>query len=231
MNKEEYLHELEIRLKKHLSKSEVADIISDYSEYFEDGRRQNKSDTEISAKLGEPEMIARQFIEEAAEGGKAGRMQESYAAKEIAKSKIEKMRKEAKKLPSLVGFFKGIFTMTTSVTAVIGFFIKAIVAFCLLMMGGAGVFLLLCIMAAVLGLSVSIVILGGVTLFLAMTTASFISFYVTLAGVFAAVMLLSGGILAITFICATIGKGCRFLMKAVTKLFDRKVIGEGPANA
>ena len=64
MNKEEYLKKLEQCLKKYLSKEEVNDILMDYGEYFEDGRRQNKSDTEISAKLGDPEVIASQFIDE-----------------------------------------------------------------------------------------------------------------------------------------------------------------------
>ena len=64
MTKESYLQALENLLKKHLSKSEINDILRDYGEYFDDGRRQNKTDTEISAKLGDPEIIAQQFIEE-----------------------------------------------------------------------------------------------------------------------------------------------------------------------
>lgn len=64
MTKESYLQALENLLKKHLSKSEIDDILRDYGEYFDDGRRQNKTDTEISAKLGDPEIIAQQFIEE-----------------------------------------------------------------------------------------------------------------------------------------------------------------------
>ena len=64
MTKESYLQALESLLKKHMSKSEIDDILRDYEEYFNDGRRQNKTDTEISAKLGDPEIIAQQFIEE-----------------------------------------------------------------------------------------------------------------------------------------------------------------------
>lgn len=64
MTKESYLQSLENLLKKHLSKSEIDDILRDYGEYFDDGRRQNKTDTEISTKLGDPEIIAQQFIEE-----------------------------------------------------------------------------------------------------------------------------------------------------------------------
>ena len=64
MTKESYLQSLENLLKKHISKEEINDILRDYGEYFDDGRRQNKTDIEISAKLGDPEMIAQQFIEE-----------------------------------------------------------------------------------------------------------------------------------------------------------------------
>lgn len=64
MKKEEYLKALENRLKKTVPTEEVAEIIADYDEYFEDGRRQGKSDEEISAKLGTPEFIAEQFLEE-----------------------------------------------------------------------------------------------------------------------------------------------------------------------
>lgn len=64
VSRDEYLKELESLLKKYLSQSEIEDILRDYREYFEDGRRQNKTDLEISAKLGSPEIIARQFLEE-----------------------------------------------------------------------------------------------------------------------------------------------------------------------
>ncbi len=64
MTREEYINKLEMLLKKHLAKNEVDDIIRDYNEYFEDGYRQSKTDLEISAKLGNPEIIAKQFIDE-----------------------------------------------------------------------------------------------------------------------------------------------------------------------
>lgn len=71
MNKEEYLKDLEGCLKKHLSKTEIEDILRDYGEYFEDGRRMNQSDTEISARLGTPKLIAKQIVEEYGEQTKA----------------------------------------------------------------------------------------------------------------------------------------------------------------
>ena len=39
----------------------------DYAEYFEEGRRQSKQDSEIAAKLGDPELVAEQLIEESQE--------------------------------------------------------------------------------------------------------------------------------------------------------------------
>ena len=50
MNKMEYLSKLEACLKHRLSKAEINDIMRDYAEYFEEGRRQSKTDFEISAK-------------------------------------------------------------------------------------------------------------------------------------------------------------------------------------
>lgn len=70
MNKEEYLEELKKLLNAHLSNADINDILRDYGEYFEDGRRQNKTDIEISAKLGSPKIIAQQFIEESTNGDK-----------------------------------------------------------------------------------------------------------------------------------------------------------------
>ena len=65
MNKTEYLEKLEVCLrKKHLSKADIDDIIRDYAEFFEEGRRQSKPDAEISAKLGDPELVAQEIIEE-----------------------------------------------------------------------------------------------------------------------------------------------------------------------
>lgn len=65
MNKLEYLNQLETILKKsHMSKADIDDIIRDYAEFFEEGRRQGESDGEIAAKLGAPDLIAQQILEE-----------------------------------------------------------------------------------------------------------------------------------------------------------------------
>lgn len=39
MNKQEYLERLQACLKHKLSKEEIEDIMRDYAEYFEEGRR------------------------------------------------------------------------------------------------------------------------------------------------------------------------------------------------
>ena len=67
MNKQEYLQSLEACLRHKLSREEIDDIMRDYAEYFEEGRRQSKQDSEISAKLGDPELVAQQLIEESQE--------------------------------------------------------------------------------------------------------------------------------------------------------------------
>ena len=67
MNKQEYLQSLEACLRHKLSREEIDDIMRDYAEYFEEGRRQSKQDSEISAKLGDPELVAHQLIEESQE--------------------------------------------------------------------------------------------------------------------------------------------------------------------
>ena len=65
MNKLDYLGQLESILKKqHMSKADIDDIIRDYAEFFEEGRRQGQSDGEICAKLGSPELVAEQILEE-----------------------------------------------------------------------------------------------------------------------------------------------------------------------
>lgn len=63
----EYLQRLESCLRWRVSRAELDDIMRDYAEYFEEGRRQNQSDGEISARLGEPELVARQIVEEGRE--------------------------------------------------------------------------------------------------------------------------------------------------------------------
>ncbi len=64
MTRLEYLDILEQKLKKYMSQKEVNDIVRDYAEYFEEGKAQGKTDEETAAKLGAPEKIAEQILEE-----------------------------------------------------------------------------------------------------------------------------------------------------------------------
>lgn len=85
MNKQEYLERLEACLRHKLSREEIDDIMRDYAEYFEEGRRQSKQDSEISAKLGDPELVAQQLIEESQE------QNAEYYSSARPKSKEKKM--------------------------------------------------------------------------------------------------------------------------------------------
>ncbi len=64
MTRLEYLDILEQKLKKYMTQKEVNDIVRDYAEYFEEGKAQGKTDEETAAKLGAPEKIAEQILEE-----------------------------------------------------------------------------------------------------------------------------------------------------------------------
>ena len=74
---------------------------SDYGEYFDDGRRQNKTDTEISAKLGDPEIIAQQFIEELGTDNKESKTeiidQMLHSVKEGTEKAFTTLKKETTK--------------------------------------------------------------------------------------------------------------------------------------
>lgn len=62
MNKLEYLKQLENALKGKISADELNDIIRDYAEYFEEGKKQGKTEDAISQKLGIPFEVAQQIL-------------------------------------------------------------------------------------------------------------------------------------------------------------------------
>ncbi len=98
MTKESYLQALEGHLKKHMSKSEIEDILRDYEEYFDDGRRQNKTDIEISAKLGDPQIIAQQFIEEYGNNPKSEKLDQTlHTLKEGTEKTFATLKKGTEK--------------------------------------------------------------------------------------------------------------------------------------
>lgn len=67
MTKIEYLNELYARLSV-LPEQERREIMRDYEEHFAAGRENGKTDEQICAQLGSPEMNARQYVGERAAG-------------------------------------------------------------------------------------------------------------------------------------------------------------------
>lgn len=67
MTKVEYIRQLEYSLGGKLSKSEISDILRDYSEYFEEGKREGKTEEEVSKNLGIPSAAASQILSEGRE--------------------------------------------------------------------------------------------------------------------------------------------------------------------
>ena len=98
MNKQEYLERLQACLKHKLSKEEIEDIMRDYAEYFEEGRRQSKQDSEIAAKLGDPELVAEQLIEESQEQQVAYKVPGQGTERRLGQCDGEAWKQENKKL-------------------------------------------------------------------------------------------------------------------------------------
>ena len=212
MNKEEYLQKLEQHLKKYLSKEEIKDILMDYGEYFEDGRRQNKTDIEISAKLGDPEVIASQFIEEIKEEKRKKHEEDFEKIKETTSSVVKNIKKttndfaqSAKEKINSDAVGENIQKAKTEgkgfLTSVIDF-IKTVIK--------AALFIIVCILCVMAVLAL-LSLLGGIVLFclgggiggitLCSAIAGFVSGAITAAGIFASIFLIAGGVLfAVLFI-------------------------------
>jgi len=172
MNKLDYLSQLESILKKnHLSKEDVDDIIRDYAEFFEEGRRQGQSDGEISAKLGSPELVAEQILEE--NGHKVAitpvtpkkefKMPEFKLPKWERKERVKKERKSGWIGSLISGTFRALMLLI----------ILPVLA---LTMGAAVAFLGACILAILAGIAALIacfVVVSFVTHFLPITTTIF----------------------------------------------------------
>ncbi|MFD0051003.1 hypothetical protein ACFVHQ_16970 [Actinomycetes bacterium NPDC127524] len=61
MNKEQYLHQLDVALKR-LPAHERKDILWDYEEHFANGIEEGKSEERISASLGSPQQNAKELL-------------------------------------------------------------------------------------------------------------------------------------------------------------------------
>lgn len=62
MTKIEYLKQLEDELRYKISEQEMYDIMRDYAEYFEEGKKQGKTDKQIIEALGIPYVVAKQIL-------------------------------------------------------------------------------------------------------------------------------------------------------------------------
>ncbi|MEG1994235.1 MAG: DUF1700 domain-containing protein, partial [Oscillospiraceae bacterium] len=67
MTKIEYLKQLEDELRYKISEQEMYDIMRDYAEYFEEGKKQGKTDKQIIEALGIPYVVAKQILGETTE--------------------------------------------------------------------------------------------------------------------------------------------------------------------
>lgn len=64
MTKVEYIRQLEFSLSGKMSRKEISEILRDYSEYFEAGKAEGKSEEEIVRALGIPSVAAAQILSE-----------------------------------------------------------------------------------------------------------------------------------------------------------------------
>ena len=243
MTKEEYLKQLEANLKKFVSKDELNDILMDYGEFFEDGRRQNKSDTEISAKLGDPEIIAKQLIEEMPEDNKK-RITDDVVR--LKKDTADALKSATEKLGSEVGKIKDktvsamkensengrqqdvlgrIFDYSSKL---LGLILKAIAVIAVIVLGG---FAALALLGIIFMLASGAVFLLGAGVFGIVSSAAFISLissFLTAAGIFASLACISLGLLIILLFVFIVHKSVIFVRK---KLSDNSEAKEEKANA
>lgn len=64
MTRVEYIRQLEFSLTGKLPKGEISDILRDYSEYFEAGKAEGKTEEEIVVSLGIPSAVAAEILSE-----------------------------------------------------------------------------------------------------------------------------------------------------------------------
>ncbi|WP_052446649.1 DUF1700 domain-containing protein [Candidatus Soleaferrea massiliensis] len=221
MNKEEYLLKLEAYLKKQLSREEVDDILRDYGEYFEDGRRRNKTDLEISAKLGDPQVIAEQFLEEYREEKKTKAFRntmEIEAVKRTAQKGAKTVAKGAHAAADGIG--RGIHGISEGVDALkkkewkfhpiqrLKRILKSLLKACgyVLLIGLLAIltFFLVCLFGF-LAVTAAAFILGGLGgMIAAAATLGFVSLYFSFAVFFLCIALIClGGLLGIFIYCCS----------------------------
>ncbi len=223
MNKLDYLNQLENILKKHhMSKADIDDIIRDYAEFFEEGRRQGQNDGEICAKLGSPELVAQQILEE---NGHSVAMtpappKTEFKMPEFKLPKFERKEKEPKeKIPRenrgcMLAFLKG--TVKLAVLCVV-IPILALVFGCVALGIGAAFVGLICVIFAII-----------VGFFVAAIAAHFLTLPVTLFAITACIALLSltvclGALLSMLLVWC--GKMCLDILRTMFGMDKQKDAG------
>ena len=62
MNRLEYIKEIEKHIKYKVSSQELKEIVNDYAEFFDESRKQGRSDEDIMKSLGDPKQLAKEII-------------------------------------------------------------------------------------------------------------------------------------------------------------------------
>ncbi len=222
MNKLDYLNQLENILKKHhMSKADIDDIIRDYAEFFEEGRRQGQSDGEICAKLGSPELVAQQILEENGHSVAVTPVapKTEFKMPEFKMPKFERKEKEPKeKIPRtnsgcLLAFLSG--TAKLAVLCVV-IPILALVFGCAALGIGAAFVGLICVVFAII-----------IGFFGAAIAAHFLTLPVTLFAITACIALLSltvclGALL--TMLLVWCGKMCLEILRMLAGIRNKEPV-------
>ncbi|MCI8442078.1 MAG: DUF1700 domain-containing protein [Provencibacterium sp.] len=110
MTRVEYIRQLEFSLSGRLPQREVSEILRDYSEYFEAGKSEGKTEEEISISLGIPSAAAAQILSEIEEEkGYRRKMPEPGEPKKEAPDEKGNMRRLKELVESLFRFLGGLF--------------------------------------------------------------------------------------------------------------------------
>lgn len=108
MTRVEYIQQLEFSLSGKLHQREISEILRDYSEYFEAGKSEGKSEEEIAMSLGIPSAAAAQILSEIEEEA-AEKKEKGKKGKRALPSTKEAGKKLWSFLKKLLSFFGGFF--------------------------------------------------------------------------------------------------------------------------
>lgn len=221
MKKEDYLKALEGFLKKTMPPNEVAEILADYDEYFEDGRRQGKTDEEISARLGAPELIAAQFLEEEGESFQTKKQKSREFLRQLQEKAAEEWNHFKDKVPNVEmeagkGLFASIFDTAGSFVETCLRLILALIVLFLL-----GLLIFFGAMAAlfVLGCGVGLLGAGIGGLIVSALSVGFLSVFVSVGGVLASIFLLAAGALVLVLLLMALRLAWQLIVYLWKKLF------------